>query len=67
MRLSKPHNPFNLPDEWREEQPWDLINCFKCLNAFKVPSHVYDIWVELDIGCPVCILAAAGRDLEEEE
>jgi len=54
--MSTCHNPFKLPEEWTKENPWDIINCFKCLNAYKVPSHVYEIWMAMEYGCPWCII-----------
>jgi len=55
-------NPFNLPEEWTEEKPWDVIHCFKCNQAWMIPSHVYQVWLELDFGCPYCTI----KDAEEE-
>jgi len=52
----KAQNPFKLPDEWSEENPWDILHCLKCNQAWKVPSKVYEVWVELNYGCPSCLL-----------
>jgi len=52
--IEAPHNPFNMPEEWTEETPWDIMHCMKCGNAWKVPSSLFDVWYELGFGCPHC-------------
>jgi len=47
-------NPFNLPAEWTEEKPWDIINCARCNQAWMVPAHIYEVWIGFGIGCPYC-------------
>jgi len=59
-------NPFNLPEEWTEKEPWDIINCLKCGNAFKVPEWVFEMFYVNNVGCLVCTLKEASKWREEE-
>jgi hypothetical protein len=51
-----PKNPFKMILTDYETNPYDVLNCLKCGESVIVPSHVYEIWVALDYGCPFCIV-----------
>jgi len=54
INLINLENPWKLPEEWTELNPWDIINCLKCDRAWKVPEHIYQLFNDNNLGCPIC-------------